>query len=108
MHEAGITRRLLEVVLERAAAAGAENITAVHLEIGEEAEASPVAIDFYWPEISRGSAAEGAQLFFQPVFDDPWACRVTAIDVDDTGRREPPDRPPASQGRDRQGSQPRR
>ena len=83
MHEAGVTRRILEVVLERAATAGALHVTGVHLEIGEESDVSAESVDFYWPDIARGSAAAGAQLYFIAVDDDPWACRVVAIDVDD-------------------------
>ncbi len=83
MHEAGMTRRLVEVVVERAEAAGAKRVRAVHLEIGEESDVSPVSVDFYWPDAARGTPADGARLYFMPVSDDPWACRVVAIDVDD-------------------------
>ena len=83
MHEAGVTRRLVEVVVERAEAAGAKRVRGVHLEIGEESDVSPVSVDFYWRDAARGTPAEGAQLHFKPVSDDPLACRVVAIDVDD-------------------------
>lgn len=82
MHELGITGRLLEVVLERAAAAGAARVTDVHLEIGEESDVAPQALEHYWPQVSRGTSAEGARLVFT-VAGDPWACRVVAIDVPD-------------------------
>jgi hydrogenase nickel incorporation protein HypA/HybF len=90
MHEIGITRRILEVVLERAADAGATRITDVHLEIGEESEVAPQSLEFYWPEVSRATPAEGARLVVA-VARDPWACRVVAIDVADaaTQRRSP-------------------
>lgn len=81
MHEAGIARRLLDVALERAATAGATRITAVHLEIGEESDVAPESLDFYWPEVARATPAEGARLLFA-VADDPFACRVVAIDAD--------------------------
>jgi hydrogenase nickel incorporation protein HypA/HybF len=90
MHEAGLTRRILEVVLERAATAGAQRVTGVHLEVGEESDVSPESVDFYWPDIARGSAAAGAQLYFTTVDDDPWACRVVAIDVDGDRPRHSP------------------
>jgi Zn finger protein HypA/HybF involved in hydrogenase expression len=82
MHELGITSRLLEVVVERAAAAGATQVSEVHLEIGEESDVAPEALRHYWPQVSAGTAAEGARLVFT-VATDPWACRVVAIDVPD-------------------------
>jgi hydrogenase nickel incorporation protein HypA/HybF len=83
MHEHGITSRLLEIVLERAAAAGATQVSEVHLEIGEESDVAPEAVEHYWPQVSEGTPAEGARLVFT-VASDPWACRVVAIDVPDT------------------------
>jgi hydrogenase nickel incorporation protein HypA/HybF len=84
MHELGMTRRLLEVVLDRAAAAGASLITDVHLEIGEASDVSPESIEFYWPQVSRATPAEGAHLHFG-VGGEPLGFRVTAIDVPDAG-----------------------
>ena len=82
MHEHGITSRLLEVVLERAAAAGATRVSDVHIEIGADSDVAPEALEHYWPDISDGTAAEGARLVFGHAAD-PWACRVVAIDVPD-------------------------
>lgn len=82
MHELGITSRLLDVVLQRAAAAGATKVSDVHLEIGEESDVAPESLEHYWPEVSRATPAEGARLVFS-VASDPWACRVVAIDVPD-------------------------
>ncbi len=82
MHELGITGRLLEVVLERAAAAGAARVSDVHLEIGEESDVAPQALEHYWPQVSEGTPAEGARLVFS-VASEPFACRVVAIDVPD-------------------------
>ena len=48
MHELGITRRILEVALDRAADAHAARITAVHLEIGEASDVAPESISLYW------------------------------------------------------------
>lgn len=85
MHELGITSRLLEVVLERAAAAGAARVSDVHLEIGEESDVAPEALEHYWPQVSEGTPAEGARLVFSVApASDPFACRVVAIDVPDT------------------------
>jgi Zn finger protein HypA/HybF involved in hydrogenase expression len=85
MHELGITRRLLEVVLERAAAAGATRVTDVHLEIGEASDIAPEALSSYWTEVSRSTPAEGARLVFR-ASDETEAFRVVAIDVDDGPR----------------------
>lgn len=82
MHEHGITSRLLEVVVERAAAAGATRVSDVYIEIGDESDVASQALEHYWPEISDGTPAEGARLVFGRA-DDPWACRVVAIDVPD-------------------------
>jgi Zn finger protein HypA/HybF involved in hydrogenase expression len=82
MHELGITSRLLEVVLDRAAAAGAKRVREVHLEIGEESDVAPEALRHYWPQVSGGTPAEGARLVIG-VARDPFACRVVAIDVPD-------------------------
>ena len=81
MHELGLTRRLLEVVLARAAQAGATRVSAVHLEIGEESDVAPESLDFYWTDVARATPAEGAQLLFV-ASADPFACRVTAVDAD--------------------------
>ena len=85
MHELGIAEGLLEVVLERAAAAGATRVSAVHLEIGEESDVAPGALELYWPRVSGATPAEGAQLVFGVApAGDPFACRVVAIDVPDS------------------------
>jgi Zn finger protein HypA/HybF involved in hydrogenase expression len=84
MHELGITSRLLEVVLERAAAAGATQVTDVHLEIGDDSDIAPMALEHYWPQVSQATPAEGARLVIS-VASDPLACRVVAIDVPDAG-----------------------
>ena len=85
MHELGITQRILEVALERAAEAGATRISDVHLEIGEESDVAPQALELYWPQVSQDTPAEGARLVFS-VASEPFACRVVAIDVPDPTR----------------------
>ena len=93
MHEHGITSRLLEIVLERAAIDGADRISHVHIEIGEESDIAPAALEHYWPELSAGTPAEGARLVFATAAD-PWACRVVAIDVPDAALTPPPSNSP--------------
>ena len=57
----------------------------VHLEIGEESDVAPQALEHYWPEVSKDTPAEGARLVFS-VASEPFACRVVAIDVPDPTR----------------------
>jgi Zn finger protein HypA/HybF involved in hydrogenase expression len=82
MHELGVTRRLLEVALERAADGGKRRVVALHVELGDASGVSAESIDFYWPEVSRATPAEGARLLFSAAAD-PLAFRLTAIDVDE-------------------------
>jgi Zn finger protein HypA/HybF involved in hydrogenase expression len=82
MHELGVTRRILEVALERAAEVNATRITMLHIEVGELSGISPDSVEFYWPEVSRATPADGARLVFSTA-DDPSAFRMTAIDVAD-------------------------
>jgi hydrogenase nickel incorporation protein HypA/HybF len=81
MHELGVTRRLLEVVLARAAQAGASRVRTISLEIGEESDIAPESLEFYWPDVSRATPAEGARLQFTTAVD-PFSCRVIAVDAD--------------------------
>lgn len=89
MHELADTERLLDVVLQRARAAGARRVVALHVVIGQASTITEDAVRFYWDSISRGTLADGAQLHFRqtptellclncqqrypPVQDDP-AC----------------------------------
>jgi Zn finger protein HypA/HybF involved in hydrogenase expression len=92
MHELGIAARIVEVAVARAAAAGPERITDVHVEIGAESSVAPGSLELYWPQVSRATSAEGARLHVSPA-DDPWACRVVAIDVADRAEPAGPGRP---------------
>jgi hydrogenase nickel incorporation protein HypA/HybF len=85
MHEAGVARRMLEIVLGRAdaAGAGARRVTVVELEAGDACGASQEALRFHWTEAARGTLAEGAELRILAA-DDPTALGVTAIEVVDT------------------------
>lgn len=83
MHEAGVTQRLLDVVSERAAGAGAVAVTDVYLEVGEEAGVDIDAIDLHWPLLTRGTVADGARLHYDTV-PEPFAFRVASIEVSQT------------------------
>ena len=82
MHELGITRRVLEVVLERATEARATRITAVHIEIGDESDVAPESVALYWPDVSRRHAGGRGETAVRKR-DDPFAFRMTSIDVED-------------------------
>lgn len=82
MHELGITQRILEVALDRAAMARATRITDIHVELGEESDVAPESVGFYWPQVSRGTAAEAAHLRFT-TGGELFGCRVVSIDVED-------------------------
>ena len=98
MHESGIAARIVDVAVARASVAGSERITDVHLEIGAESGVAAESLELYWPQVSRATSAEGARLHIR-LAEDPWACRIVAIDVadgaDPAGRdaaRRPPER----------------
>lgn len=81
MHELGIARRLADVVNERAARAGADQVHTVQLEIGEESDVALESLQFYWPQVTAGTRARGSRLVATAPPDDPFACRVVAIDA---------------------------
>jgi hydrogenase nickel incorporation protein HypA/HybF len=64
MHELSVTQALLDLVVERAAAAKAARVTDIHIEIGQLASYVDESVQFYWDLISGGTAAEGANLHF--------------------------------------------
>lgn len=82
MHELGIAARIVDVAVERAAAAGRTRITDVHLEIGTESGIAPGSIELYWPQVTRATIAEGAHLHVCAA-EDPRSFRLVAIDVAD-------------------------
>jgi hydrogenase nickel incorporation protein HypA/HybF len=86
MHESGIAERIVAVALERARESGAARITDLHLEVGEEAGASPEAVAFHVEEASRGTMVEGARIHFVET-SDPRALRLVWIDVEDPDDR---------------------
>jgi hydrogenase nickel incorporation protein HypA/HybF len=82
MHEAGVTERILEVVVEHAVAAHAQRVTDVYLEVGEESGIDTDSVELHWPMLSRGSVAEGATLHFDTSVS-PFTFRLTSIEVDE-------------------------
>jgi hydrogenase nickel incorporation protein HypA/HybF len=76
MHEREVCDRILQVVLQHAAQAGAARVTDVHLIIGELSDVSPESVALHWDEVSRGSVAEGSRLDIEraPTEIRCWAC----------------------------------
>jgi hydrogenase nickel incorporation protein HypA/HybF len=82
MHEAGVTERILEIVVEHAKEAHAQRVTDVYLEVGEESGIDTESVELHWPLLSRGSLAEGATLHFD-LATAPFTFRLTSIEVDE-------------------------
>ncbi|MGD8682980.1 MAG: hydrogenase maturation nickel metallochaperone HypA [Chloroflexota bacterium] len=83
MHEAGVTERILEIVLEHANEAHATRVTDVYLDVGEESGIDTDAVEFHWPPLSQGTVAEGSVLHFATKEDEPFSFRLTSIEVDE-------------------------
>ena len=83
MHEAGVTERILETVLEHAREADAQRVTDVYLEVGEESGIDTESVELHWPLLSEGSVAEGSVLHFESKEDEPFSFRLTSIEVDE-------------------------
>ena len=83
MHEAGVTERILEIVLEHASQAHARKVTDVYLEVGEESGIDTDSVEMHWPLLSQGSVAEGSILHFDAKEDEPFSFRLTSIEVDE-------------------------
>lgn len=72
MHEFAVTEGLLEIVQTEARKAGAERVEEVHVAIGELSTFVDRSIEFYFSELSRGTLAEGAELFFERLEARAW------------------------------------
>ena len=67
MHEAAITRSMLEAALAAASAAGAKRITSIRLLVGEAAAIVPDCVQAYFEQLRVGTAAATAVLEFRTV-----------------------------------------
>ena len=83
MHEAGVTERILEIVVENAKQANAQRVTDVYLEVGDESGIDTESVEMHWPLLSEGSVAEGSILHFEKKEDEPFSFRLTSIEVDE-------------------------
>jgi hydrogenase nickel incorporation protein HypA/HybF len=67
MHELGVTKTLLETVLQHAERAGAARVDTVNLVIGDLSSYVDESVQFYWDLITVGTPAEGSRLEFERV-----------------------------------------
>jgi hydrogenase nickel incorporation protein HypA/HybF len=79
VHEFAVTEGLLAIVQEEARKAGAEHVDEVHVTIGELSTFVDESIEFYFSELSRGTLAEGAQLFFNKLEAKAW-CELCQLE----------------------------
>jgi hydrogenase nickel incorporation protein HypA/HybF len=67
MHELPVTESILDIVLRHAEKANSDQITKIHLVIGQLASIVDDSVKFYWDIISKGTLAEGAVLSFRRI-----------------------------------------
>ena len=67
MHEAGLTKEMLNAVLEASTQAGINEIERINLGLGNISHVTPESVIFYFEAFSKGTAAEGAELSFREV-----------------------------------------
>jgi len=62
MHESSLARRILDAVLERAAAASARRVVRVRGWLAETEALSPKSLGFHFSALAKGTIAESAEL----------------------------------------------
>ncbi len=67
MHELSVTEGLLSIVNEEAKIRGVKKVTGINLVIGELASIIDESVQFYFNILSKGTASEGAVLFFRRI-----------------------------------------
>jgi len=67
MHELGVTRSLIDLVVHEAQKQGFERALEIRLKVGEYSGIVPEYILDLFPYASKGTAAEGAELVFETV-----------------------------------------
>lgn len=64
MHELAVTKEILNLALHHAQKEDAQQVTALHLQIGALSSIIDDSVQFYWDIISQGSLCQGAILHF--------------------------------------------
>jgi hydrogenase nickel incorporation protein HypA/HybF len=72
MHELSLMESVRDLVLEQAAAHGAERVTGITLRIGTLAGVEPDALRFAHEVVWKGTLAEGAALMIEEVQAECW------------------------------------
>ncbi|MFA5368171.1 MAG: hydrogenase maturation nickel metallochaperone HypA [Dehalococcoidia bacterium] len=67
MHEMAITQGLIDLVLEHAQKSGAKKVLRVNVVAGELSGYVDECMQFYYEQLSKGTIAEDAKLFFKRV-----------------------------------------
>ena len=104
MHEMAITRSMVDLVLDEAKKAGGGKVKSINVLLGEMSGVVDRSIQFHFDLMSKGTAAEGAELIFKNVptqarcrkcgsvfspRDIFWSCdKCKSLEVDITGGSE--------------------
>ncbi len=67
MHELALTEGILQIVREQAEKNGFERVLEISLRVGEYSGIVPECLLEFFPIVSRGTVAEGAELAIRPV-----------------------------------------
>jgi hydrogenase nickel incorporation protein HypA/HybF len=62
MHELGVTKSILDIVLRHAAVNEVERIRVIHLSIGSLSDLEPEWLQSYFDHLAQGTPAQGAEL----------------------------------------------
>ncbi|MFA4835100.1 MAG: hydrogenase maturation nickel metallochaperone HypA [Dehalococcoidia bacterium] len=80
MHESGLIREMLKIVLDAAAKAGVRKVERIHLGLGDMSHVTPESVTLYFEHFSKGTAAEGATLSFSPIEGDSHDFTIISVE----------------------------
>lgn len=100
MHELHVTQQIFQAALEQARLQDGERIRSLHITLNPSIGFVPDAIQFYFEQLSQGTAAEGARLTFD-VQEQAQGVALTRLEIEedllpvretphDSARQEPP------------------
>jgi len=82
MHEAGLIKDMLRIVLETAQKGDMKKIERIDLGLGDMSHVTPESVSLYFEHFSKGTPAEGAKLTFAPIEGGSHDFRVLSIEGD--------------------------